>query len=62
MILTIPRDPTATGVTITGTTSTTLGGWTTSGVTVLENSLTQYRASIPVGSGKGFLRAEFSVP
>ena len=62
MILTIPRDPTATGVTITGTTSTTLGGWTTSGVTVLENSLNQYRASIPVGSGKGFLRAEFSVP
>ncbi len=62
IILTIPRDPTATGVTITGTTSSTLGDWTTSGVTVLENSATQYRASIPVGSGKAFLRAEFSAP
>ncbi|MBX3742840.1 MAG: PKD domain-containing protein [Akkermansiaceae bacterium] len=62
LVLTIPRDPTVTGVTITGTTSSTLGGWTTTGVTVLEDSATQYRASIPVGSGKGFLRAEFSVP
>ncbi len=62
MVLTIPRDPTAAGVTITGTTSSTLGGWTTTGVTVLEDSATQYRASIPVGSGKGFLRAEFSAP
>jgi PKD repeat protein len=62
LVLTIPRDPSVTGVTITGTTSSTLGGWTTSGVTVLEDSATQYRASIPVGSGKGFLRAEFSVP
>jgi PKD repeat protein len=64
LVLSIPRDPTATGVTISGTTSSTLstGGWSTSGVTVLEDSANQYRASIPVGSGNGFLRAEFSTP
>ncbi|WAC18457.1 PKD domain-containing protein [Luteolibacter sp. SL250] len=64
MILTIPRDPTVTGVTITGTTSTTLGSstWTSTGVTVLEDSASQFRASIPVGAGKAFLRAEFSAP
>jgi len=62
LVLTVPRDSTATGVTITGTTSTTLSGWTTSGVTVLEDSSTQYRASIPIGTGKSFLRAEFTAP
>jgi hypothetical protein len=61
LILTIPRDPAATDVLIEGERSTLLNGWTGTGVTILENSALQFRASIPVGGGNGFLRANFSV-
>lgn len=61
LILTVVRDPAATDVTITGKKSGDLGTWTSTGVTILEDSATQFRAAIPVAAGKSFLRAEFAV-
>ncbi|MCW1923752.1 PKD domain-containing protein [Luteolibacter arcticus] len=61
LILTIPRDPAATDVEITGERSTLLNGWSDTGVTVLEDTALQFRAAIPIDGSKAFLRAKFSV-
>lgn len=59
IILSVPRDPSVGDVTVTGWTSTSLTGWTTSGVTILDNTPSLFRAAIPIGTGRSFLRAQF---
>ena len=61
LVLTIPRDPAANDLIVTALKSTALDDWSTIGVTILENSGTQFRAAIPLSEAKGFLRAEVEV-
>jgi PKD repeat protein len=61
LILTIPRNPAATDVQITGEQSSLMNGWSDTGVIILEDSVSQFRTAIPMSGANGFLRAKFSV-
>jgi hypothetical protein len=61
LMITIPRNPAATDVQITGERSSLMNGWSDTGVIILEDSVSQFRAAIPMSGANGFLRAKFNV-